>query len=159
MWLLAREAIDAGAADVAVDRVRAFTRPVPHAQALLAAVEAAATGDENRWHDALNIAVDQGLRLIAVDALEGLAIAAATAKTGPSRLRLLASAQRLRNETGYQWRFAFEQRAVNAARNTAVEALGPNAEGADTKGRSLNWRAAAAHARRTRGARSRALQD
>ena len=86
-----------------------MARPVPHAQALLAAVEAAATGDEHRWRDALNIAVDQGLQLIAVDALEGLAIAAATATNWTECLRLLASAHRLRDETGYQWRFAFEQ--------------------------------------------------
>ena len=73
---------------------------------------------------------------------------------GPNRLLLLGSAQRLRDETGYQWRFAFEQRAVNAARTNAAEALGGNAEGANAKGRSLNWRAAAAYARRARNERT-----
>jgi len=68
LWLLGREAVDAGPADIAVDRIRTIARPVPHAQAVLASIEAAATGDGDRWHDAITIALDQGLRLIVVDA-------------------------------------------------------------------------------------------
>ena len=98
---IGREAIDAGSADAAVDRVRAWARPDPHGQAVLAAVEAAATGDEDRWHDALAIAVDHSLRLIAVDALEGLAAAAAAPRAGPNACGSSPPAQRLRDETGY----------------------------------------------------------
>jgi hypothetical protein len=43
---------------------------------VLAAVEAAATGDRNRRHDDLRIALEQGLRPLALDALERLAAAA-----------------------------------------------------------------------------------
>jgi predicted ATPase len=148
LWLAGREALDAGAADDAVDGVRAWTRPVPHAQAVLAAVEAAATADQHRWYDALDIAVDQGLRLIAVDALEGLAVIAARNKGWAECLRLLGSAQRLRAETAYQWRFPFEQRSVSTSRSTAIDALGTEADAADTAGRDLDWRAAAALASR-----------
>ncbi len=106
LWLLGREALDAEAADAALVHVRAWARPVPHAQAVLAAIEAAATSDENRWHEALTISLNQGLRLIAVDALEGIAVAAAAVGSWAESLLLLGSAQRLRDETGYQWRFA-----------------------------------------------------
>jgi hypothetical protein len=143
LWLLGREAVDAGVADEALEHVRALARPVPHAQAVLAAVEAAATGAADRWHDALAIALDQGLRLIAVDAFEGLAVTAAAVENWTECLRLLGSAHRLRNETGYEWRFGCEQLSVNAARTAAVDALGDAADTADTEGRGLDWRAAA----------------
>ena len=42
---------------------------------------------------------------------------------------------------------------MSAARSTAVEALGSDAEVADAEGRSLDWRAAVAYARRARGER------
>jgi predicted ATPase/DNA-binding SARP family transcriptional activator len=158
LWLLGREALDASAPDLAVDRVRASARPVPHTQAVLAAMEAAATGDEDRWHDAITIALDQGLRLIAVDALEGIAVTAAKVRSWAKSLLLLGSAQRLRDETGYQWRFAFEQHSVNAARTSAVDALGSEAEAVETRGHRLDWRAAAAYARRARGERKRPQQ-
>ena len=43
----------------------------------------------DRWHDALTIALDQGLRLIAVDALEGLAVTAASIERWAESLLLL----------------------------------------------------------------------
>ena len=67
---------------------------------------------------------------------------------------LLGSAQRLRDETGYQWRFAFEQRSLNAARTAAVEALGCDAEPAEAAGRNVDWRATAADTLRTRRERA-----
>jgi hypothetical protein len=155
LWLAGREMLDAGVADAAAEGVRAWTRPVPHGQAVLAAVEAAATTDENRWHDALDISLEQGLRLIAVDALEGLAAIAAVHEAWAECLRLLGSAQRLRDETAYQWRFAFEQHSVSTSRAAAIEALGTEAEAADTEGRGLDWRSAAAYARQARGERDR----
>jgi predicted ATPase/class 3 adenylate cyclase len=155
LWLIGRETIDAGAAQAAIDWVRALARPEPHPQAVSAAVEAAATGDEDRWHDALAIALDQTLRLIAVDALEGLAVAAAATESWVESLRLLGAAARLRDETGYRWRFGSEERAVHIARTTAADALGSDAEAADSEGRNLDWRAAAAYARHARGGRKR----
>ena len=65
---------------------------------------------------------------------------------------------RLRDETGYKWRFAFEQRSVNAARTIAVEALGCDATTAEAEGRNLDWRVAAADAFRTRGERAAVTQ-
>ena len=153
LWLIGRESIDAGAPDVAVDFARYWARPEPHRRAVVAAIEAAATGDEARWHDALAVAVEQGLRLIAVDALEGFA-AAATVDDSARASRLLGSAQRLRQETGYRWRFAFEQRSLDAVRTAAVKALGSDAETAEAQGRNLDWRAAAADALRTRDERA-----
>ena len=124
LWLECREAIDAGSPATALDGARIHTRPVPHGRAVLAAVEAAATGDENRWHDALELALNHELRLIAVDALEGLGVASSRQESWSESLRLLASADRLRDETGYRWRFSFEQQAIDAARGEAHDALG-----------------------------------
>jgi predicted ATPase/class 3 adenylate cyclase/DNA-binding CsgD family transcriptional regulator len=155
LWLVSREAIDAGESSLAVDYARTWTNPAPYPQATLAAIEAAATGDEDRWHDALAIALDQDLRLIAVDALEGLAVAAARSESWAECLRLLGAAERLRDETAYRWRFGFEQRAVDSAQTTAVNALGADAEAAVNEGRNLSWRDAAAYARRARGERGR----
>ena len=156
LWLECREAIDAGSPATALDGARIHTRPVPHGRAVLAAVEAAATGDENRWHDALELALNHELRLIAVDALEGLGVASSRQESWSESLRLLASADRLREETGYRWRFSVEQQAVDAARGAAHDALGDAAtHAAETEGRSLDWRQAADYARRARGERKR----
>ena len=123
---------------------------------LLAAVTAAATGDEDAWHSALQIAVDHDLRLIAVDALEGLAVAAARTESWAECLRLLAAGQRLRDELDYRWRFRFEQAAVDDARQLATDNLDDaDAEQANTEGQNLDWQAAAAYARRARGERKR----
>jgi DNA-binding CsgD family transcriptional regulator len=155
LWLAGRETIDAGEPALAVDGARTWGGPMPHSQAVLAAVEAAARCDEDRWHDALAIALDQGLRLIAVDALEGLAVASATSESWAECLRLVAAANRLRDETGYRWRFGFEQRAVDSARAAAISGLADGAETASTEGNGLDWREAAAYARRARGQRKR----
>ena len=114
------------------------------------------TQDEDRWHEALSIAAEHGLRLVAVDALEGLAGAAATAESWVECLRLAAAAARLRDETGYRWRFVFEQGRLDAAVAAATEALGPErASAATAEGAALEWREAAAYASRARGERQR----
>jgi predicted ATPase/class 3 adenylate cyclase/DNA-binding CsgD family transcriptional regulator len=155
LWLTCRESIDAGSARVAVDHARFWATTEPHPRAVLAAVEAAATGDEDRWHDALTIALDQDLRLIAVDAIEGIAVAASHVENWAECLRLVGAARRLRDETGYSWRFAFEQQAVDAAHAAATAALGADAAAHEAEGRDLNWRDAAAYASRARGERTR----
>ena len=43
----------------------------------VAVIEGAVSGDDDHWHEALALAAENGLRPIAVDALEGLAVAAA----------------------------------------------------------------------------------
>jgi predicted ATPase/DNA-binding CsgD family transcriptional regulator len=155
LWLAGREAIDAGAADVAVAGVGTLARPEPHWQAVVACIEAAATGDDHRWRDALELAVQRGLRLIAVDALEGLALGAARSQSWTECIRLFASAQRLRDETGYKWRFPGEAQAVTVAQAQGVDALGDLVDAAGAEGRSLDWRDAAAYAQRARGERKR----
>jgi predicted ATPase/class 3 adenylate cyclase/DNA-binding CsgD family transcriptional regulator len=155
LWTVTREAIDAGAADEALAFARSQAWPAPHPRAVVAAIEGAATGDEDRWHEALAIALEQGFRLIAVDALEGLAVAAARVESWWECLRLIGAAGRLRDETGYRWRFGCEQRAVDAASSAAGEALGDEAATAEADGRHLDWREAAAYARRARGERKR----
>jgi predicted ATPase/DNA-binding CsgD family transcriptional regulator len=155
LWLVGRESIDAGSPRVAVDKARYWARPEPHPRAVVAAIEGAATGDEDRWHDAFAVALDHGLRLIAVDALEGLAAAAGRAESWAESLRLLGAAERLRDETGYRWRFPFERRSVDDTRGNAVDALGDQAAAATAEGRHLDWRQAGAYARRARGERKR----
>ena len=72
--LLCREAVDAGEASLAVEAVRAWPPEAPLGRAVRATIEATATQDEDRWHEASSIAAEHGLRLVAVDALEGLAV-------------------------------------------------------------------------------------
>ena len=103
--------------------------------------------DEDRWQEASSIAAEHGLRLVAVDALEGLAGLAARSESWVECLRLAAAAARLRDETGYRWRFAFEQGRLDAAEAAATEALGPDrASVATGEGAAFEWREAAAYA-------------
>ena len=155
LWLLCREALDADRADVALGAVHELDQTTPHSTAVRAAIEAAATNADDRRRDALHTAAAHGLRLIAVDALEGLAAAAADSDSPVECLRMLAAAERLREETGYRWRFDFEQGLVETARATAFEVLGDQADQATAEGLSLDWRDAAEYAQRARGERRR----
>jgi DNA-binding CsgD family transcriptional regulator len=156
MMLMGREAVDAGDASLAVEAVRRWPSEAPVAQAVRVAIEATATQDENRWHEASSLAVEHGLRLIAVDALEGLAGAASAAESWAECLRLEAAAARLRDETGYRWRFACEQDRLETALAAAAEALGPEGAGAATaEGAELDWHEAVTDAGRARGERKR----
>ena len=81
---------------------------------------------------------------------------AAASESWVECLRLAAAAARLRDETGYRWRFAFEQDRLDAAVAAATEALGPDrASAATAEGAALEWREAAAYASRARGERQR----
>ena len=155
LWILCREAIDARRADVALNVVSELQLTTPHATAVHAAIQAAASGDEDRWHQALDSASTHGLALISIDALEGLAVAAGDADSNTECLRLLGAAERLRDETGYRWRFAAERLAVRAARTAAITALGDDAEQAEAEGRTLTRQEAVAYAGRAWGQRNR----
>ena len=123
---------------------------------VLVAIEALATSSEDRWHDALRISAQHELRIIAVDALEGLVVGAAASESWVEALRIAGAAVRLRDETGYRWRFAFEQQALDDATGAAQAALGPEvAEAALAEGHAMEWREAAAFAQRARGERKR----
>ena len=150
MWFVCREAIDAGEPDRALAVVRAQAPPTPFGRAVLAVIEGAVSGDDEHWHEALRLAAEKGLRPIAVDALEGLAVGAARRESWTDCLRLFAAADRLRDETGYRWRFRFERERVEPARVGALAALGgPLQED------PLEWHEAAAYAARARGRRQR----
>ncbi len=87
---------------------------------------------------------------------KGSPVSAATAESWAECLRLAAAASRLREETGYRWRFAFEQGRLDAAVAAAAEALGSElASAATAEGAALEWREAAAYAGRARGERQR----
>jgi DNA-binding CsgD family transcriptional regulator len=156
LFLVAREAIDAGEATLAVNAVRLQARDSPLGNAVLAVIEATAAQDEDRWHDALTIAGEHGLRLVAVDALEGLAEIAATGEAWAECLRLAAAAGRLRDETGYRWRFRLERERLDAATASATTALGSEAaSSASAEGAAMDWSEAASYAGRARGERKR----
>ncbi len=129
----------------------------PFRQAVLAATEAAVSSDEDRWHDALRIAAEHGLRLIVVDALEGLAVTAARASESWAEcLRLYGAAQCLRAECEYRWRFRLEEQALDVAITAARHHLdSAQAARAEADGRALNWADAVSYARRARGERKR----
>jgi predicted ATPase/class 3 adenylate cyclase/DNA-binding CsgD family transcriptional regulator len=156
LHLFAKEAIDAGAAEVAITAARAQAERGPFGQAMLAAIEASAANDEDRWQDALRTAAEHGLRLIMVDALEALAVAAVRSESWAECLRLSGAAARLRDECEYRWRFRLEQEALDEATAAARQRLGTaQAVRAEGEGRALPWADAVAYARRARGERKR----
>jgi predicted ATPase/class 3 adenylate cyclase/DNA-binding CsgD family transcriptional regulator len=156
LLLQCREAVDAGASEVALEAVRLQSRWTPFGQAVRATIEATAALDEDRWHESLTLAVRHGLRVVAVDALEGLAVVAAVGEAWFECLRLAAAAGRLRGEAGYRWRFRFEQQRLDAAIQAATDALGTEAAArAEFEGAALDWRVAADYASRARGERKR----
>ena len=69
LYVSCREAIDAGASELAVETVRACAKTDPHGQAVLAAIEALTQRAEDNWQDCIHIAGNHGLRLLAADAL------------------------------------------------------------------------------------------
>jgi DNA-binding CsgD family transcriptional regulator len=146
--LACREAIDAGASDLVLQHIEAFGRPTPAGRAVVAAVRGAATGDDAHWHDALAVAAAHDLRVIAIDALEGLAVGAANDGNVEVAGRLLGAAERARAETGYRWRFRFERERIEAARAAAPAS-------SLEEGSALSWDDAIAYAQRAHGTRKR----
>ena len=156
LHLFVKEAIDAGDGGLAVVAARGQIERGPFCQAVLAATEAAVSSDEDRWHDALRTAAEHGLRLMIVDALEGLVAASARSESWAECLRLYGAAQRLRAECEYRWRFGLEEQALDVAITAARQQLGSaRASRADAEGRALPWADAVDYARRARGERKR----
>ncbi len=154
--LAAREAIEAGLPELALTAARQRVGTDPHDQAILALVEAKVENSEDRWHDGLHIAADHHLRLVVVDALEGLAVAAGRSESWAECLRLYGAAQRLRDECQYRWRCPSEQAAIDETIGAGRSHLGPEAaNAAETQGRELAWPDAVQYARRARGERKR----
>ena len=111
--------------------------------------------NEGLWHEALRLADQHELRLIAVDALEAVAVAAAAGDSFAEALRLFGAAERLRGETGYEWRWPGEQRTYDDGLRIARDGLGEAADQAWDEGLLLAWHEAAAYAGRARGERGR----
>ena len=154
-WLDPRDAVDRGDPAAARTMVESLRAGGATKQAMAHAVTGLLDRSEDDWHDALLLAHQYGLRLIAADALEALGVAAAGTDSSAEALRLLAAAHRLRDETGYQWRFGGEQRTLDHAIRSARDDLGVGAHAAWDEGLALDLTAAVAYARRARGERAR----
>jgi DNA-binding CsgD family transcriptional regulator len=156
LHLLIREAIDAGEVAVAIEAAHSQVARGPFSEALYASCQAAATGDEGRWHECLQVAATHSLRLLVVDALEGLVVVASRAESWVESLRLFGAAMRLRDECEYRWRFGSDELTLEQAVETARQHLASDeADQALLDGRALPWAEAVAYARRSRGERKR----
>jgi DNA-binding NarL/FixJ family response regulator len=81
---------------------------------------------------------------------------AAASESWTECLRLAGAAERIRDETGYRWRFAPERDALAGALQAARTALGfDETQAGIAAGRNLDEHAAAAFAARSRGTRKR----
>jgi predicted ATPase/class 3 adenylate cyclase/DNA-binding CsgD family transcriptional regulator len=153
--LACRDAVDRGVADVDAGALAAVAPGSVVRHAYRHIVTGLIDADEDEWHAALDIALRHGVRPVAVDVFEGLAAIAATSGSSREALRLFGAAERLMDETGYRWRFPSERQRHDEAVASARADLGPDADVAAEEGRALDWRDAAAYARRARGERKR----
>jgi predicted ATPase/DNA-binding CsgD family transcriptional regulator len=110
---------------------------------------------EHHWRELLTLAVEQGARPFAIDALEG--IAAAIAETAALHAaRLLGAAHAARETIEYRFRFPNEQLRHDQALALVVEALGDDELTVSLEaGRVMTLADAAAYAQRTHGDRRR----
>jgi DNA-binding CsgD family transcriptional regulator len=124
-------------------------------RARLAAAAGESDSAEQEWRDLLALAVEQGARPFAVDALEGLAVLAVPV-SAVSAARLLGAAATARDEMRYRLRFPLEHRAVTEALAALDRDLG--ADGAAValdEGRGMSLADAASFVNRMRGGRGR----
>ncbi|MEO6374179.1 MAG: LuxR C-terminal-related transcriptional regulator, partial [Acidimicrobiales bacterium] len=123
--------------------------------ARIAEVEGDIASEEAEWRSLLTLAIEQGARPMAIEALEAIAIIAAD--TAPARsARLFAAAQSARDSIGYRFRFPREQQRVDDTHTAIALALTPDATAdALAHGQSMSLDEAAAYAQRTRGPRLR----
>jgi DNA-binding CsgD family transcriptional regulator len=154
-WLAPRDLVDRGDVTAARSAVGSLQAGGAASRAVAHAISGLADRSEDDWHEALRLADQHGLRLIAVDALEALAAIAAANDSFTEALRLLAAADRLRAETGYVWRYPEEQRTYEEALGAARANAGEAADTAWQEGLTLDWLEAAEYARRARGERGR----
>ena len=90
-----------------------------------------------------------------VDTLEAIAVLAAEDQSWRECRRLIAAATRLRQQTGYRWRFRYEEHTVATALADSLAALGDTAALADAEGQRLEWTDAVEYASRAHGERRR----
>jgi predicted ATPase/class 3 adenylate cyclase/DNA-binding CsgD family transcriptional regulator len=154
-WLAARDAVDRDDTAAALTAAESLRHGGATRQAMAHAIAGLVDGREDEWYEALRLANDHGLRLIAIDALEALGAAAANSDSSAEALRLLAAADRLRRETGDHWRYPGEQRTYDNAVLTARADVGDAAEATWQEGLSLDLAQAVAYATRARGGRRR----
>jgi predicted ATPase/transcriptional regulator with XRE-family HTH domain len=110
--------------------------------------QASVDGDDaeaaRHWMTTLRVAADREYLLLACDALEAFAGITCRQRSWPAAARLLASADRLRREIGYRFRFDFEQAAVDRARADIAAQGGKDPASLATPPAPSDWRAAAA---------------
>lgn len=124
-------------------------------RASIAHVEGGRERAEHEWRDLLTLAVEQGARPLAIDALEALASLVAPASP-LTAARLLGSAQAERDAIAYRLRFTVEQRRHDDTHALLVSSLGDaEFEQALVEGCSMSLLDARAYAQRTRGQRRR----
>jgi hypothetical protein len=113
-----RAAIQAGRRPDAPQAAQHMSPPTPGSlmAASIASVEGAtaAVGGEDerareRWTTALRVAAEKEWRLLACDCLEALGCLASRANEVVRARRLLSASQHFRQESGYRFRFRFEQ--------------------------------------------------
>jgi predicted ATPase/class 3 adenylate cyclase/DNA-binding CsgD family transcriptional regulator len=154
-WTAARDAVDRGDTHAAVTTAESLRHGGPTRQAIAHAITGLLHHREDEWHEALRLASDHGLRLIAIDALEALGAIAAHADSSAEALRLLAAAHQLRQATGYQYRFPGEQASYDTALCTARDDLSDDGDTAWQEGLRLDLAEVTTYARRARGERAR----
>ena len=142
MWLRGREALDAGSPEVAL-MIAAQLDATPAARCASAALTAGSSNDVAAWRGVLGLAIEHQLPLYAVDALEHLAVISVGAGRGVEALRLFGTAEALRDETGYRWRFPSERLQVEQAWDRAADLAGDATSTHLAEGRSVPWRKAA----------------
>jgi DNA-binding CsgD family transcriptional regulator len=104
----------------------------------------------------LSLASRLELKLIVVDALEGIAALHASTGRSVDCLRMIGAAARLRDEIGYRWRFPGRQAEyAKAESQCASEMSAAEVRAARDAGAALPWEEAAAYALRRRGRRQR----
>jgi DNA-binding CsgD family transcriptional regulator len=151
-----RDAVDRGDTDLDRDELAALAPQSVVRHAYRHIVDGLIDSNEDAWHAALDIALRHDVRPVAVDTFEGLAAIAAFSDSSVEAMRLLGAADRLMDETGYQWRFPSERRRHDDAVTRATSDLGDDqAAAAWAEGRALEWRDASEYARRARGERKR----
>jgi predicted ATPase/class 3 adenylate cyclase/DNA-binding CsgD family transcriptional regulator len=154
-WLVGRDHVDRGDDEAARGVASSLREGGATRRAMAHALHGLIEASEDEWHRALRLADEHGLRLIAVDTLEALGAGAADADSSVEALRLLGAADRLRQETGYLWRFPGEQRRFDAAVRAARDDRGDAGDGAWEEGHNLDWHEAVTYAERARGERAR----